>query len=211
MKNIQERIKDIAPYFNNMWTTKANPNNPAFFCVEVMFPMGWGISEQNDKLYNQVHCQMNENNGIVFFADLNSGIDMIFDSIEYNIRLNKEYKEKQEILNAIKARLDKEFGQRTLAEVKTLRIVFGKTETNETPEAKQEQTPEETPQTSNIPVINDPNTNSEPQNLSNKEKTSVNEGTIPIIEDNAQNGPKKAVKTNPKMNEKLKIAKQTLK
>lgn len=91
--DIKNRIQNINEYFKSI-NVHAEDN---IIYVLVQFPRGWDCSELTEPNFN-VKCARESDELIYFFAQIEVGLDTIFDAIEYNINFNKEAQIKVDLL-----------------------------------------------------------------------------------------------------------------
>lgn len=120
--NIKERIEKLGVYFKSM--NVASEDNIIY--VLVQFPKGWGCSELTEHNFN-VKCVNDEIPGYYyFFADIEVGIDKIFDAIEFNIRFNQDAQEKVNLLKEKIGILKNIFETEDILTLKTLEFKLKK-------------------------------------------------------------------------------------
>ena len=96
---ISERIKKLDKYFSEMQIVTAD-NNKKVIYVLVNFPRGWEISDELAKK-KDVSVAEGETPGQYFFcADIDTGVDAIFDCIDENVDKMKEALERAQLLAA---------------------------------------------------------------------------------------------------------------
>lgn len=121
MAALNERINNIKQYFKG-----CNVASDSTF-VLVSFPKTWKTFDEetlNNK-YNVFTGQRDE--GMYFITETANGTDCIFDAIEYTIKLNQTFEEKQALLQIKANELAALFVTEPLEKLKTLEFTFAKT------------------------------------------------------------------------------------
>lgn len=95
--NIKKRIENIQPYFKEMQIT--NVDDKQIIYVVVNFPKNWIIDEEIENKFGVVVSQGTNATEYYFCVDIDSGEDVLFDAIEYNIEKMKEAIERAQLLS----------------------------------------------------------------------------------------------------------------
>lgn len=121
--DIKDRIKALGSYFNEMKVATGN-NGEEYIYVTVVFPREWVLDGRTIEKFG-VDCS--QENGITYFwADLNTEFSVVFDAIDYNIKVNKEAQEKVVIFNEKMKELQDIFSdeENDLEKLKSLTFTF---------------------------------------------------------------------------------------
>jgi hypothetical protein len=94
--NIKERIKNIKEYFKEMQIVTIEDEQIIY--VVVKFPHGWVIDSDVETKYNVTVEEGNAPNEYYFSTDIESGENVIFDAIEYNVEKMKDAIERAQLL-----------------------------------------------------------------------------------------------------------------
>lgn len=94
--NIKERIKNIKEYFKEMQIVTIEDEQIIY--VVVKFPHGWVIDSDVEIKYNVTVEEGNAPNEYYFSTDIESGENVIFDAIEYNVEKMKDAIERAQLL-----------------------------------------------------------------------------------------------------------------
>ena len=95
MSNIKSRIDKIRDYFKEMQVITTEDGIQYIYII-IGIPNGWHISDDTESKYNLTI--QNTNDGIFFIAEMSDdAFERIFDSIDYNVRLNVTAEEKAKI------------------------------------------------------------------------------------------------------------------
>lgn len=94
--NIKERIKNIKEYFKEMQIVTIEDEQIIY--VVVKFPHGWVIDSDVELKYNVTVEEGNAPNEYYFSTDIESGENVIFDAIEYNVEKMKDAIERAQLL-----------------------------------------------------------------------------------------------------------------
>lgn len=124
---IKERIKRIANYFREMQVTTVNGKQVVY--VVVQFPKGWIIDDDIEKKFNITISEGTNFNEYYFCTDMETGEDVVFDAIEYNIEKMQDAIERAQLLaeKTKELRLLFENDNITLSQLKTLKLTLGET------------------------------------------------------------------------------------
>jgi hypothetical protein len=118
--DINERIKEIEPYFKSLNMVDGTT------VILVKFPDKWKIfnAEELTETYN-VYTGKKENvDGIFFLSETSNGVDCIFDAIEEVINQNKTFEEKAALLEIRAKELSDLFLTEPLEKLRTLEFTF---------------------------------------------------------------------------------------
>lgn len=95
---LSDRIKKLGKYFNEMQIVEQDGMNIIY--VVVTFPYNWIIDEEFAKK-KEVTIMQGETVGQYYFsADIDTGVDVVFDVIDANIDKMKEAIERAQLLTA---------------------------------------------------------------------------------------------------------------
>lgn len=97
--DIKDRIKKISKYFREMQITTMDNGQQVIYVV-VSFPHGWIIDDDLEKKFGVTVSQGTNLNDYYFCTDIDSGEQVLFDSIEYNIDRMKEAIERAQLLSS---------------------------------------------------------------------------------------------------------------
>lgn len=118
--DINERIKEIEPYFKSLNMVDGTT------VILVKFPDKWKIfnAEELTETYN-VYTGKKENvDGIFFLSETSNGVDCIFDAIGEVINQNKTFEEKAALLEIKAKELSDLFLTEPLEKLRTLEFTF---------------------------------------------------------------------------------------
>ena len=118
--DINERIKEIEPYFKSLNMVDGTT------VILVKFPDKWKIfnAEELTETYN-VYTGKKENvDGVFFLSETSNGVDCIFDAIEEVINQNKTFEEKAALLEQKATELSNLFLIEPLEKLRTLEFTF---------------------------------------------------------------------------------------
>jgi hypothetical protein len=124
MSDIKSRIKTLGDHFQEMKV--ANTDNGDYIYVVLKFPSDWILDEETTATkFNGVNCSV-QNGLIVFWAEISTEFETVFDAIDYNVRINKEAQEKAVLFNQKYQELRDIFSddRYTLEQLKTLTITL---------------------------------------------------------------------------------------
>ena len=116
---LQDRIEAIKPIFRGF-------NIDAKEGVSVLlvkFPSGWQIPDSTVDTFG-VHIETYKE-GVYFMSEIESGIDSLFDAVDFVMNFNQSIIEKGEILKEKIEELKKLFVSEPVERLKSLRFVFG--------------------------------------------------------------------------------------
>ena len=132
MSDIKSRIKTLGDHFQEMKV--ANTDSGDYIYVVLKFPADWILDEETTATkFNGVNCSV-QNGLIVFWAEITTDFETVFDAIDYNIRINKEAQEKAVLFNQKYQELRDIFSDDhyTLEQLKTLTITLPPQEESKT-------------------------------------------------------------------------------
>jgi hypothetical protein len=118
--DINERIKEIEPYFKSLNMVDGTT------VILVKFPDKWKIfnAEELTETYN-VYTGKKENvDGVFFLSETSNGVDCIFDAIDEVINQNKTFEEKAALLEQKANELSNLFLVEPLEKLRTLEFTF---------------------------------------------------------------------------------------
>lgn len=124
---IKERISNLGTMFKGMKVDTEGQDNIIY--VIINFPPKWTIYNDLEEKFG-IKVKKSENyegsNQYYFFADMETGFDAIFDSIEYNIDKMNEIQERSALLTSKIKSLKELFEDSdvTIQELRTVRIVY---------------------------------------------------------------------------------------
>ena len=122
---IKERIEKISQYFKEMQITTVNGKQVIY--VVVSFPRNWIIDESIEEKFGIAVSQGTNLTDYYFCADIDSGEDVLFDAIDYNIEKMKEAIERAQLLSIKTKELKSLFEDEniTIEELRSLTISIG--------------------------------------------------------------------------------------
>ena len=122
---IKERIEKISQYFKEMQITTVNGKQVIY--VVVSFPRNWIIDESIEEKFGIVVSQGTNLTDYYFCTDIDSGEDVLFDAIDYNIEKMKEAIERAQLLSIKTKELKSLFEDEsiTIEELRSLTISVG--------------------------------------------------------------------------------------
>lgn len=118
MKNLQDRIKDNAQYFNGIEVSEG------YYIVKVTYPSKWGIYNSTDGLVQCVKSNKADNLYLYYGSMTETSLDTIFDVIEETIKTNIEAALKVELMMKKIEELKELFSTETLERLNTLIFTF---------------------------------------------------------------------------------------
>ncbi len=123
--DIKDRIKNISKYFRQMQITTVDDGSQVIYVV-VSFPHGWIIDEDLEKKFGVTVSQGTNINEYYFCTDIESGEQVLFDAIEYNIDRMKEAIERAQLLSKKTTELKSLFENEniTIEELRTLKFDY---------------------------------------------------------------------------------------
>lgn len=123
--DIKDRIKNISKYFRQMQITTVDDGSQVIYVV-VSFPNGWIIDEDLEKKFGVTVSQGTNINEYYFCTDIESGEQVLFDAIDYNIDRMKEAIERAQLLSKKTAELKSLFEDEniTIEELRTLKFEY---------------------------------------------------------------------------------------
>jgi hypothetical protein len=95
--NIKQRIENIKQYFKEMQITTVGDQQVIY--VVVNFPRNWIIDENIESKFGIKVAQGTNVTEYYFCTDIDSGEDVLFDAIDYNIEKMKEAIERAQLLS----------------------------------------------------------------------------------------------------------------
>ena len=129
--NIKQRIEKIQQYFKEMQIVTVEGKQVIY--VVVNFPRNWIIDEEIEKKFGITVSQGTNVTEYYFCTDIDSGEDVLFDAIDYNIDKMKEAIERAQLLAAKTRELKELFENEsvTIEELRTLEFVYGNNATKD--------------------------------------------------------------------------------
>ena len=123
--DIKDRIKSISKYFKQMQITTVDDGSQVIYVV-VSFPHGWIIDEDLEKKFGVTVSQGTNINEYYFCTDIESGEQVLFDAIDYNIDRMKEAIERAQLLSKKTTELKSLFEDEniTIEELRTLKFDY---------------------------------------------------------------------------------------
>ena len=124
---IKDRIKKISKYFKEMQITTVNDGSQVIYVV-VSFPNGWIIDDDVEKKFGVTVSQGTNIREYYFCTDIESGEQILFDAIDYNIEKMKEAIERAQLLSKKTTELKSLFENEniTIEELRTLKFSYDK-------------------------------------------------------------------------------------
>lgn len=124
---IKDRIKKISKYFRGMQITTTDDGSQVIYVV-VSFPHGWIIDEDLEKKFGVTISQGTNIDDYYFCTDIDSGEQVLFDAIDYNIDRMKEAIERAQLLSKKTTELKALFEDEnvTIEELRTLTFNYDK-------------------------------------------------------------------------------------
>jgi hypothetical protein len=110
---IKERIKKISEYFKEMQIVSVEGKQIIYITVD--FPQGWIIDESLETKYNITIERGNYPTEYYFFAEIDTGENVIFDAIEDNIKKMKNAIERGKLLKLKVTELTKLFQDESIS------------------------------------------------------------------------------------------------
>lgn len=95
--NIKQRIEKISQYFKEMQITTVDGKQVIY--VVVSFPRNWIIDENIEKKFGIAVSRGVDISEYYFCTDIDSGEDVLFDAIDYNIEKMQEAIERAQLLS----------------------------------------------------------------------------------------------------------------
>ena len=119
--DIKDRIKKISRYFRGMQITATDDGSQVIYVI-VSFPHGWIIDEDLEKKFGVTISQGNNIDEYYFCTDIDTGEQVLFDAIDYNIERMKEAIERAQLLSKKTSELKALFEDEnvTIEELRTL-------------------------------------------------------------------------------------------
>lgn len=124
---IKQRIEKISQYFKEMQITTVEGKQVIY--VVVNFPRNWIIDENIESKFGIAVLRGNEPSEYYFSTDIDSGEEVLFDAIDYNIEKMQEAIERAQLLS-IKTRELKSLFENENISIESLRTLTFQYETN---------------------------------------------------------------------------------
>lgn len=122
---IKDRIKNISQYFKGMQVTNTDDGTQVIYVI-VSFPHGWIIDEELEKKFGITISQGTNMSEYYFCTDIDSGEQVLFDAIDYNIDKMKEAIERAQLLSKKTSELKEIFTDEnvTIEQLRTLTFSY---------------------------------------------------------------------------------------
>ena len=134
MMDIKDRIKKLGKYFQGMQIVTTDDGSQVIYVV-VKFPYNWIIDDELEKKFGVTVAQGNSAEEYYFCTDIDSGEQILFDAIDYNIDKMKEAIERAQLLSKKTTELKALFENETVTieELRTLKFTYDKIQDEITP------------------------------------------------------------------------------
>lgn len=123
--DIKDRIKKLGKYFQGMQIVTTDDGSQVIYVI-VRFPYNWIIDDDIEKKFGVTVAQGSNAEEYYFCTDIETGEQVLFDAIEYNIDKMKEAIERAQLLsrktNELKLIFENE--NVTIEELRTLKFVY---------------------------------------------------------------------------------------
>lgn len=123
--DIKDRIKKLGKYFQRMQIVTTDDGSQVIYVI-VRFPYNWIIDDDIEKKFGVTVAQGSSAEEYYFCTDIETGEQVLFDAIEYNIDKMKEAIERAQLLsrktNELKSIFENE--NITIEELRTLKFVY---------------------------------------------------------------------------------------
>lgn len=125
--DIKDRIKKLGKYFQGMQIVTTDDGSQVIYVV-VKFPYNWIIDDELEKKFGVTVAQGNSAEEYYFCTDIDSGEQVLFDAIDYNIDKMKEAIERAQLLSRKTSELKALFENEnvTIEELRTLKFTYDK-------------------------------------------------------------------------------------
>ena len=132
--DIKDRIKKLGKYFHGMQIVTTDDGSQVIYVV-VKFPYNWIIDDELEKKFGVTVAQGNSAEEYYFCTDIDSGEQILFDAIDYNIDKMKEAIERAQLLSRKTTELKALFENETVTieELRTLKFTYDKIQDEITP------------------------------------------------------------------------------
>lgn len=132
--DIKDRIKKLGKYFQGMQIVTTDDGSQVIYVV-VKFPYNWIIDDELEKKFGVTVAQGNSAEEYYFCTDIDSGEQILFDAIDYNIDKMKEAIERAQLLSRKTTELKALFENETVTieELRTLKFTYDKIQDEITP------------------------------------------------------------------------------
>lgn len=123
--NIKDRIKKLGKYFQGMQIVTTDDGSQVIYVI-VRFPYNWIIDDDIEKKFGVTVAQGSSAEEYYFCTDIETGEQVLFDAIEYNIDKMKEAIERAQLLSRKTNELKSIFEDEnvTIEELRTLKFVY---------------------------------------------------------------------------------------
>lgn len=124
MADIQERIKKVGNLFKGMQVTEVDGTKVIY--VIVSFPQRWIIDDEILDKYGVNVVDGKEPGEYYFCAEMETGFDVVFDSVDHCIQVNKDAMERAQLFQEKINELKEIFGneENTIKKLRTLEFTF---------------------------------------------------------------------------------------
>ena len=122
--NLQDRIKNISEYFIGM--QMSTDDNIVY--VRTRFPNNWVISDLLEDNFKVKGVQDKKNNTQFFFTDMNNGFDVVFDAIDFTIKMNLSALERLNLFKEKVNELKELFDNEDIEKLRRIEFTFKKNE-----------------------------------------------------------------------------------
>jgi len=132
--DIKDRIKKLGKYFQGMQIVTTDDGSQVIYVV-VKFPYNWIIDDELEKKFGVTVAQGNSAEEYYFCTDIDSGEQILFDAIDYNIDKMKKAIERAQLLSKKTTELKDLFENETVTieELRTLKFTYDKIQDEITP------------------------------------------------------------------------------
>lgn len=129
---ISDRIKKLGKYFSTMQVIQGEEGKQLIYVV-VNFPENWPINEEGAKKRNVTAVLGDYPGQCVFCADIDTGSEAIFDTIDENIEKMKEAMERAKLLKEKQMLLNRMFEDEanSIEKLRTIRFKFDEDDAEE--------------------------------------------------------------------------------
>lgn len=132
--DIKDRIKKLGKYFQGMQIVTTDDGTQVIYVI-VKFPYNWIIDDELEKKFGVTVAQGNSAEEYYFCTDIDSGEQVLFDAIDYNIDKMKEAIERAQLLSRKTSELKALFENEnvTIEELRTLKFTYDKVQNEISP------------------------------------------------------------------------------
>lgn len=122
--DIQKRIANISEYFIGMQMS----TDDNILYVRTRFPSNWVISDLLEDNFKVKGFQDKKNNTQFFYTNIENGFDVVFDAVDFTIKMNKSALERLELFKQKVEELKELFDNEEIDKLKRLEFTFKKAE-----------------------------------------------------------------------------------